>query len=128
MNAQQAAYLEKARASLDAATLLLNQGFQDFSASRAYYSMFYAAEALLLSRGMSFPKHSAVVAAFGKEFAKTKLLPVEMHEHLREAEGSRLVSDYDIIEHISEERVRAHLAHAAEFLRTAERFLQQKTE
>ena len=36
-----------------------------FAASRAYYAMFYAAEALLQSRGLAFSKHSAVHAAFG---------------------------------------------------------------
>jgi uncharacterized protein (UPF0332 family) len=35
--------------------------------------MFYCAEALLFSIGLSFSKHSAVISFFGKEFVKTKL-------------------------------------------------------
>jgi hypothetical protein len=40
----------------------------DFAASRAYSSLFYTAEALLLSRGLSYSSHPAVIASFGKEF------------------------------------------------------------
>ena len=36
--------LDKANESLEAATLLAEQGYYDFSASRAYYAMFYAVE------------------------------------------------------------------------------------
>ena len=61
--------LERARLSQKAAANLLRDGFPGFAASRAYYSMFYVAQALLLSKDMSFSSHSAVIAAYGKEFA-----------------------------------------------------------
>ncbi len=57
------ALIEKAHASLEAAELLGQQGYYGFAASRAYYAMFYAAEALLLERNLSFSSHSAVIAA-----------------------------------------------------------------
>jgi len=44
---------EKAELSLAAGARLLADGFADFAAGRAYYAMFYAAEALLLSRDLS---------------------------------------------------------------------------
>ena len=47
MTAEQAALLEKAKSSLDASVLLLERDFYDFAASRAYYVMFYVAEAIL---------------------------------------------------------------------------------
>lgn len=55
--------LEKADRSLAAGERLLADGFPDFAAGRAYYGMFYAAEALFLSRNLSFSKHSAVIVA-----------------------------------------------------------------
>jgi len=61
--------LEKARESIDAAKLLAEQGYLDFAASRAYYGMFYAAEALLLHKDLSFSSHSAVIAAYGREYS-----------------------------------------------------------
>ena len=50
--------LEKADQSIGAAEALRREGYFDFAASRAYYAMFYAVEALHLSKGFSFSKHS----------------------------------------------------------------------
>jgi uncharacterized protein (UPF0332 family) len=56
MTSDQEALLEKAEASLKAASLLVTGEFYDFAASRSYYAMFYAAEALLLGEGLTFSK------------------------------------------------------------------------
>ncbi len=82
----------KARDSLKAARLLAANGLLDFAASRAYYAMFYVAEAFLLERGQSFSRHSAVIAAFGEQFAKAGLVPVEFHRYLLKAQESRNVA------------------------------------
>ncbi len=58
--------LDKAAQSISAAELLLKDSYVDFSASRTYYAMFYAVEALLLSRERAFSKHSAVISAFSQ--------------------------------------------------------------
>ncbi len=50
----------------------IGKGNYDFAVSHFYYAMFYLAEALLLTKGLRFSKHSAVIAAFGEHFAKTK--------------------------------------------------------
>ena len=76
MTAEQEALLQKARDSAQAAQMLLDEGFSDFSASRAYYAMFYIAQALLLDLELSFSKHSGVIAAFGQHFAKTDRVPI----------------------------------------------------
>ena len=47
--------------------------------------MFYLAQVLLLSRGLSFSSHAAVIAAFSKEFAKTGVLDVRFHRCLIDA-------------------------------------------
>jgi uncharacterized protein (UPF0332 family) len=52
--------IRKAQASLDAARALQGLRYFDFSASRAYYTMFYIAQAMLLGEGLSFSRHSAV--------------------------------------------------------------------
>ena len=46
--------LDKSKRSISAANLLLRDGYYDFAASRAYYAMFYAVEALMLDRDLSF--------------------------------------------------------------------------
>ncbi len=82
MNVEVELLLDKAQQNLDAARLLMDGSYLEIAASRAYYSMFYAAEALLLDRGLKFSSHSAVIAAFGKEFAKRGLLDPMLHHYL----------------------------------------------
>ena len=77
--------LAKADQSLKAAKSLLHDGFVDFSASRSYYAMFYAMEALLLSIDLAYSKHSAVIAAFGKEFVKSGKFDPKFHAYVLEA-------------------------------------------
>jgi len=69
MNPEIKALIEKAKRSQKAASNLFKDGDSDFAASRAYYSLFYTASALSLSRELSFSSHSGVIANFGKEFA-----------------------------------------------------------
>ncbi|HHR85572.1 MAG TPA: HEPN domain-containing protein [Candidatus Acetothermia bacterium] len=86
--------LDKAQESLAVARLLRQANYYDFAASRAYYGMFYVAEAALLSLGLSFSKHSAVVAAFGWHLANEGLLPRHLHRYLLDAFDLRAMGDY----------------------------------
>jgi len=89
MTLEQAALLKKAKDSLDASRLLVERAFYDFAVSRAYYSMFYIAEAFLFGEGLSFSKHSAVIAAFGQHFIRTGRVSQGCHRYLIEGEDSR---------------------------------------
>jgi uncharacterized protein (UPF0332 family) len=115
--------LQKAQESLAAAELLLNQGFAGFAASRAYYAMFYAAEAILLSRGLSFSKHASVISAFGQQFAKPGLVPKHLHRHLLDAFDMRQVGDYGAPGMIGAERAERVLAWARELVEAIAAFL-----
>ncbi len=94
MTPEQLALLQKAKDSLHAARLLHANGQHGFAASRAYYAMFYLAEALLLREGLAFSKHAAVHAAFGERFAKTGVVPPEFHRYLIRALEVRHLGDY----------------------------------
>jgi uncharacterized protein (UPF0332 family) len=85
--------------------------------------MFYVAEALLLSKGLTFSKHSAVISAFGKEFAKTGLVPQQCHRYLVDAQEARNISDYQTVSHITEEATLQHISRAEELLAVAEHIL-----
>ena len=65
--------LNYANESHEAAKVLIDGGFIGFSAAQPYYTMFYLTEALLLSKGLHFSSHSAVIAAFGKVIGFEKL-------------------------------------------------------
>lgn len=97
--------LGKAERAIEAASILLGSVGAEFAAGRAYYAMFYTAEALLHERDQRFGKHSAVHAAYGKELAKTGLLDPKFHRWLINAFDARLQDDYDAESLVSDERV-----------------------
>jgi uncharacterized protein (UPF0332 family) len=86
-------------------------------------NMFYAAEALLLARGLKFSSHSAVSAAFGRAFAKTALLDPKSHHYLVVSQNTRNESDYGRGPGVSRDEVEETLTWAAEFIVAARQFL-----
>jgi uncharacterized protein (UPF0332 family) len=92
---EQQALLDKARRSIEAAQSLIQQKFYDFAVSRAYYAMFYIAEALLDQEGLSFSSHAAVISAFGQYLARPGKIPAEFHRQLIDAQAQRTRADYD---------------------------------
>ncbi|MEG4290321.1 HEPN domain-containing protein [Microcoleus sp. C2C3] len=117
MKPEQLDLLLKARQSLSAAKLLLNNGFPDYAASRAYYAMFYIAEAFLDGEGMSFSSHAAVIKAFSREFARTGRVPAEFHRFLIDAQDLRNSGDYGGLDTVTVEQ-------AAEQINCGEQFLE----
>jgi uncharacterized protein (UPF0332 family) len=96
MKAEVAGLLGKAASSRRAAAVVAAQDYLDFAASRAYYALFYTAEALLLAESMSFSSHAAVIAGFGKTFAKAQRLEGRFHRYLIDAQDIRNLADYGI--------------------------------
>jgi len=123
MNDAQLDLLLQARDSIAAAKLLLDNGYPNYAASRSYYAMFYIAEAFLEGDGLAFSKHSAVIAAFGKEFAHTGRVPVEYHRYLVDAEDLRHVADYGSRKSVEPERVNVQIEQAQRFLAVAEELI-----
>lgn len=85
--------------------------------------MFYVAEALLALRGLAFSKHAAVIAAFGREYAKTGALDAKFHKWLVTAQNLRNTGDYGIEAHISRQQAEAACAWADEFIQAAQAHL-----
>jgi len=124
MTPEQQGLLDMAEESIKAARLLADQSVNRFAVSRAYYAMFYCAEALLLSKDLSFSKHSGVIAAFGREFAKTEELPSEYHKFLIEAAELREDGDYDFSAVIEDDECAEQIARAERILETARKYLE----
>jgi uncharacterized protein (UPF0332 family) len=116
MTEQQEALLEKAKASLDGAHALHRTRLYGFAASRAYYTMFYLAEALLLGEQLEFSSHAGVISAFGREFSKTGRIPPEYHRFLVDGQDRRLMADYETGVEVSQEKAEEVIAHAQQFL------------
>ena len=123
MTPEQGALLAKAHRSVESAKALTQRGDYDFAASRAYYAMFYAAVALLLQKGLSFPSHSAVSAAIGEHFAKAGLIERRFHRYLIDGQLTRAKSDYEIAAGITEAQAAEQIAHAEQFIAAAEQLL-----
>jgi uncharacterized protein (UPF0332 family) len=87
--------LAKADRAALSAKMLFEAGDADGACNRAYYAMFDAARALLISAGQEVGKtHSSVISAFGNSFVKKGTFPPEMGRVLREAEAFRMAADY----------------------------------
>ncbi|WP_448572196.1 HEPN domain-containing protein [Trichothermofontia sp.] len=119
MTDEQHDLLLKAQQSLEAAKLLLANHYPDYATSRAYYTMFYIAEAFLAGEGLAFSKHSAVIAAFGREFAKPQRVPVEFHRFLIEAQELRTMGDYGQLDAVTIDQATEQIDRAKQFLLTA---------
>lgn len=123
MTPEQESLVSKARNSLKAARLLANEEMYDFAISRAYYTMFYIAEAFLMKEELAFSKHSTVIAKFGEYFAKTGQVPAFFHRYLIQAQQSRIRADYDVSMTATTEETEEQLSRAQQFIELADRQL-----
>ena len=64
--------------------------------SRAYYSMFYAAQALLLSESLDTSTHKRVIKLINQHFANTGKLSPNVAKLLKNAYDLRQSGDYSI--------------------------------
>ncbi|MBS0156438.1 MAG: HEPN domain-containing protein [Nitrospira sp.] len=110
-----AGLLTKARRSIKAAERLLQDGDYDFAVSRAYYGMFYVAQAMLLTRDLRRSKHSGVIAAFQEHFVKSGDVPDRYFHLLRDGFEDRAEGDYGFAE-IGRDQAEAGIEAARQFI------------
>ena len=109
-------YIENAEEKLEAAVYLLEGGFYNDAASRAYYSMFYSARALLSLKEIYPKAHKGVILKFGLEFVKKGFVEEVYGRALSHAKDRREVADYDIEKDIREEEAEFIVEDAEKFL------------
>ena len=68
---------EKADIALDDADFLAESGRYSLAANRLYYALYYAASALLLSKGIVTKRHAGLINQIHLHFIKTGILSVE---------------------------------------------------
>lgn len=112
--------MEKAKRSLAAATVLFERDDYDFAASRAYYAMFYMAEAALIERRKTYSKHAGVISGFYQEFVATKLIEQKFHQMLHQAFEDRTQGDYTFMDPFPKKEADELLTHAEHFLKRVE--------
>jgi uncharacterized protein (UPF0332 family) len=95
----------------------------DIATGRAYYAMFYTAEALLNEKGIQFGKHGNVIGAYGQHFAKTKELDPKFHRWLLTSFDQRQIGDYAFDPNVEKDVVVQMIHQAQEFLEAAKKYL-----
>jgi len=116
--------LDLADESHQASKVMIDGGFVRFSAAQSYYIMFYLVEAMLLSKGMTFSSHSAVIAAYGKEFAKMGLVDPKFHHYIIVTRKRREIGHYgEEGEEVTTEEARESFQWAGEFMEAVKEYL-----
>lgn len=111
--------LERARVSLrDAEILFQSDGSPVSVVNRAYYSIFYAAPALLVTVDLEPSKHSGVLAKFDEIFIKHGVFPKEMGKIIHHVFDMRQAGDYRKSMTITKEQATDVLQSAKEFIKT----------
>jgi uncharacterized protein (UPF0332 family) len=119
-------YVEHAQQMLQVADHNLADGFYASAINRAYYAIFYAANALLATKGLSRSKHSAVIATFRQHFVKPGLIEDEYSDIYGRVMANRHVGDYEIQLTIEPSVAQDDLRDAQRFVERVERHLRQE--
>jgi len=118
--------IKRAMKYLKSARILLEEGDCESSVSRAYYAMFYSAEAMLLTKGLSFSSHGGVISAFGEHFVKTGIFSKEMGKELNRAFEKRQLGDYEYTFVISEDEAEEILEKGKDFVEKIVQHLKER--
>lgn len=119
-------YIENAKEALDVAQLNMDNDFYAAAINRAYYAIFYAANALLATKKLARSKHSGVLSAFRQHFIKTGLLASGLSEIYGQVMDDRHEGDYEIITATSKEDAEVDVRQARQFVDTVSDWLKRE--
>ena len=119
-------YMQNAQEMLEVAKENLDNNRVNSACNRAYYGVFYAASALLFSKGKSYGKHSAVLAAFRQYFIKTGEFDKRWSDDYEFVMDNRHTADYDLYDAIDREDAVLVMAKAQEFVEEVKKWLQKQ--
>jgi hypothetical protein len=116
-------YLEKAERKLKVAEKLLRSDDYEDAVSRAYYAVFHAVQALLLTEGERAETHKGVVTLFGLLFVKTGKFKKDLGKYLANLKDERESGDYEVFSYIDRETAETAIEEAKEFVRETQAYL-----
>lgn len=117
-------YLAHSRQAVETGKLVMAHEDYITAVNRAYYAIFYAANALLATKGLERSKHSGVIAAFRQHFVKTGIIEPEFSRFYGAVMDERHAGDYDLVQ-LDFESASRHLENATQFLNRVEQALQE---
>lgn len=114
-------YLKLAEEKLIVARDLLDLAHYRDVVAKAYYTMFYAAKAALLTAGAGgVRRHTGVVSFFAEHFVKTGKIDRRYSASLARALNDRIAADYQVEFEATEELARQSMTDAEAFLAKAQ--------
>lgn len=119
-------YIENAHEMLEVAGENLDNDHYGSACNRAYYAVFYAASALLYSKGKSYGKHSAVLAAFRQYFIKTEEFDKKWSDDYRAIMDNRHTADYALQDDIDKEDALQAIEKSKAFVEEVKKWLQKR--
>ena len=119
-------YMQYAQEMMEVAKENLDNNRVNSACNRAYYGVFYAASALLFSKGKTFGKHSAVMVAFRQYFIKTGEFEKKWSDDYEFIMDNRHAADYDLYDPIDPEDAVLVLAKAQAFVEEVKKWLQKQ--
>ena len=115
--------MERSRRTLRTARLVFKDEDYASAVNRAYYAIFYAANAALAAQNVERHKHSGVISEFRLRFIKTGLIEREYGALYGDTMDARHDSDYDFVTETERERAESAIAESEQFVSRIERFL-----
>ena len=95
MNRELVVYrMQRSQEALSDAKMLFAESRLPATVNRAYYALFYAVSAVLLTANFSSAKHSGIRALFNREYVKTGLVSENVGRLYGEAFDFRQKGDY----------------------------------
>ncbi len=118
-------YVDYARRALRTGKLALDDGDLVGAINRAYYAIFYAANAVLELAGLQRNKHSGVLALFREKYVKTGKMETEFSDIYGQAFESRQEGDYERAKFPGKDDAHAALERAERFVARIEKYLNE---
>ena len=87
--------MAKAKDSLEVARQLHEQKHYNDAASKAYYAVFHSLQAILLTKGLTFSRHSDVLSTFNKEFIYSGVFAKNFYDKIVRLFKDRQIGDYE---------------------------------
>jgi uncharacterized protein (UPF0332 family) len=108
--------LRQADEAISEAILLKDAGFFRGAINRAYYSMFYGVQVLIVLNKMKISKHSGAISFFDREFVKSGTIDKKFSKWLHKLFDLRQDADYGDMFEPSEDHCQQAVEQARQFV------------
>jgi len=109
--------ISRAEERLEEAKILFQKEHCNGAVSRAYYSFFETAHAVLITKGMTAKTHAGLIALFSLHFIKTKKIPLKFVRFFKQAKEAREEADYGLLKKFTKKETEKIIETAKEFIK-----------